>query len=167
MRRRLRQLPPAPDRRSRWVRPGRCGPYGGEALSHRGRRGGAASGATLEWLLPSLRAKCCGCTGPFQGLRAGSIPVARSAKHHGEWRSLVAHPAGGRAVAGSNPVSPITESPGDPGAFCFSGALSLLTGSNLAADAVARHVLGAAGGAGIAPPDGGASLCTAWRPVLS
>jgi hypothetical protein len=25
---------------------------------------------------------------------------------HGEWRSLVAHPAGGRAVAGSNPVSP-------------------------------------------------------------
>src|SRR4051794_10263924 len=24
----------------------------------------------------------------------------------GEWRSLVAHPAGGRAVAGSNPVSP-------------------------------------------------------------
>ncbi len=25
----------------------------------------------------------------------------------GEWRSLVAHPAGGRAVAGSNPVSPI------------------------------------------------------------
>ena len=28
---------------------------------------------------------------------------------HGEWRSLVAHPAGGRAVAGSNPVSPITK----------------------------------------------------------
>jgi hypothetical protein len=27
--------------------------------------------------------------------------------YHGEWRSLVAHPAGGRAVAGSNPVSPI------------------------------------------------------------
>ena len=26
--------------------------------------------------------------------------------HIGEWRSLVAHPAGGRAVAGSNPVSP-------------------------------------------------------------
>src|SRR5680860_1053798 len=26
---------------------------------------------------------------------------------HGEWRSLVAHSAGGRAVAGSNPVSPI------------------------------------------------------------
>src|SRR3954470_5953242 len=25
---------------------------------------------------------------------------------YGEWRSLVAHPAGGRAVAGSNPVSP-------------------------------------------------------------
>ena len=29
----------------------------------------------------------------------------------GEWRSLVAHSAGGRAVAGSNPVSPIFESP--------------------------------------------------------
>ena len=26
---------------------------------------------------------------------------------HGEWRSLVAHSAGGRAVAGSNPVSPM------------------------------------------------------------
>src|SRR3954451_7464696 len=29
-------------------------------------------------------------------------------RHNGEWRSLVAHPAGGRAVAGSNPVSPIS-----------------------------------------------------------
>src|SRR5690348_11386122 len=29
----------------------------------------------------------------------------------GEWRSLVAHPAGGRAVAGSNPVSPTTQIP--------------------------------------------------------
>ena len=35
-------------------------------------------------------------------------PVAVESTHHGEWRSLVAHPAGGRAVAGSNPVSPIT-----------------------------------------------------------
>ena len=30
--------------------------------------------------------------------------------YHGEWRSLVAHPAGGRAVAGSNPVSPTIKS---------------------------------------------------------
>jgi hypothetical protein len=37
---------------------------------------------------------------------------------HGEWRSLVAHPAGGRAVAGSNPVSPIHEQPGNK-TFCF------------------------------------------------
>jgi hypothetical protein len=60
------------------------------------------------------RAKCCGCTGAFQAPRAGSIPVARSAARHiGEWRSLVAHPAGGRAVAGSNPVSPIRK--GCPG----------------------------------------------------
>jgi hypothetical protein len=29
----------------------------------------------------------------------------------GEWRSLVAHPAGGRAVAGSNPVSPTIKTP--------------------------------------------------------
>ena len=33
--------------------------------------------------------------------------VVESLLTHGEWRSLVAHPAGGRAVAGSNPVSPI------------------------------------------------------------
>jgi hypothetical protein len=32
---------------------------------------------------------------------------------HGEWRSLVAHPAGGRAVAGSNPVSPINVKTGN------------------------------------------------------
>jgi hypothetical protein len=63
-----------------------------------------------------LRAKCCGCTEAFQASRAGSIPVARlessrarlGSESHGEWRSLVAHPAGGRAVAGSNPVSPTT-----------------------------------------------------------
>src|SRR6185437_3076942 len=57
-----------------------------------------------------VRAKCCGCTEAFQASRAGSIPVARSSGpgHNGEWRSLVAHPAGGRAVAGSNPVSPIS-----------------------------------------------------------
>src|SRR4051794_416053 len=51
-----------------------------------------------------LRAKCCGCTEAFQASRAGSIPVAR----FGAWRSLVAHSAGGRAVAGSNPVAPIS-----------------------------------------------------------
>jgi hypothetical protein len=57
-------------------------------------------------LLAGVRAKCCGCTKAFQAFRAGSIPVARFKHGHGEWRSLVAHPAGGRAVAGSNPVSP-------------------------------------------------------------
>ena len=41
---------------------------------------------------------------------------ALSSEHHGEWRSLVAHPAGGRAVAGSNPVSPITGPVGTPSA---------------------------------------------------
>jgi hypothetical protein len=34
----------------------------------------------------------------------------RMQRPHGEWRSLVAHSAGGRAVAGSNPVSPIPQS---------------------------------------------------------
>jgi hypothetical protein len=38
---------------------------------------------------------------------ATSRPLPLESTHHGEWRSLVAHPAGGRAVAGSNPVSPI------------------------------------------------------------
>ncbi|MEA2207532.1 MAG: hypothetical protein QOF54_9 [Solirubrobacteraceae bacterium] len=36
-----------------------------------------------------------------------SVGFAVESTGHGEWRSLVAHPAGGRAVAGSNPVSPI------------------------------------------------------------
>jgi hypothetical protein len=37
-----------------------------------------------------------------------SLPESvRMRSSHGEWRSLVAHSAGGRAVAGSNPVSPI------------------------------------------------------------
>jgi hypothetical protein len=39
--------------------------------------------------------------------RAVVADVRRIEVLHGEWRSLVAHPAGGRAVAGSNPVSPI------------------------------------------------------------
>ena len=34
------------------------------------------------------------------------MELALDSTDHGEWRSLVAHPAGGRAVAGSNPVSP-------------------------------------------------------------
>ena len=63
-----------------------------------------------------------GCTRAFQALGTGSTPVARSLVRrsrshgggvesfdHGEWRSLVAHPAGGRAVAGSNPVSPMKQ----------------------------------------------------------
>src|SRR5438105_4237906 len=36
----------------------------------------------------------------------GDVWEPRIDGNHGEWRSLVAHPAGGRAVAGSNPVSP-------------------------------------------------------------
>src|SRR5947209_3991003 len=39
--------------------------------------------------------------------RAPRVISSVESPDHGEWRSLVAHPAGGRAVAGSNPVSPI------------------------------------------------------------
>jgi hypothetical protein len=46
----------------------------------------------------------------------------------GEWRSLVAHPAGGRAVAGSNPVSPIRQRARDTGLFLFRGRASGPTG---------------------------------------
>ena len=72
-----------------------------------------------------MRAKCCGCTEAFQLL--GRFDSRRPLAGHGEWRSLVAHPAGGRAVAGSNPVSPMqvackwrvlaggTPGPGRPG----------------------------------------------------
>ena len=59
-----------------------------------------------------------GCTSAFQAERTGSSPVARftirrgvESPAHGAWRSLVAHSAGGRAVAGSNPVAPTSESP--------------------------------------------------------
>src|SRR4051794_30723516 len=34
---------------------------------------------------------------------------------YGAWRSLVAHPAGGRAVGGSNPLAPIDEKPAQAG----------------------------------------------------
>ena len=87
----------AGDRRRR-----RHGPDRGAARPHRPH--------DLRYPWSGLRAKCCGCTEAFQASRAGSIPVARSGCH-GEWRSLVAHPAGGRAVAGSNPVSPTRAGP--------------------------------------------------------
>jgi hypothetical protein len=84
----------------------------------RPRRGKRAAAASQSGILPrpGVRAKCCGCTEAFQASRAGSIPVARFTSH-GEWRSLVAHPAGGRAVAGSNPVSPTPKSPACAGFF--------------------------------------------------
>jgi hypothetical protein len=47
---------------------------------------------------------------PSPALRAAWGCRGYDRRSHGEWRSLVAHPAGGRAVAGSNPVSP-TERP--------------------------------------------------------
>jgi hypothetical protein len=43
-----------------------------------------------------------------------TVGRVESTRCHGEWRSLVAHPAGGRAVAGSNPVSPTSKGPANP-----------------------------------------------------
>ena len=47
--------------------------------------------------------------------RRSPDPPGLSSADHGEWRSLVAHPAGGRAAAGSNPVSPMNEKPAHAG----------------------------------------------------
>src|SRR4051794_38666343 len=46
---------------------------------------------------------------PYGPVDITASPLASAT--HGEWRSLVAHPAGGRKVAGSNPVSPTQEAP--------------------------------------------------------
>ena len=70
--------------------------WSADCLAPAGRHRGLCAGEVL-WLHKA-----------FQASRADSIPVARLFGH-GEWRSLVAHPAGGRAVAGSNPVSPTIE----------------------------------------------------------
>jgi hypothetical protein len=74
-----------------------------------------AQGATGVGACPGApSAPWRGATWPFLG------PPPRSRRRrrpgamidrHGEWRSLVAHPAGGRAAAGSNPVSPMQEVP--------------------------------------------------------
>src|SRR6185437_8250911 len=56
-----------------------------------------------------------GAAGAGEGDRRGHLTVRRRrpllgsgiySLLHGAWRSLVAHPAGGRAVAGSNPAAP-------------------------------------------------------------
>jgi hypothetical protein len=61
----------------------------------------------------------------FQALSTGSIPVARfdsdpdTLKANGAWRSLVAHSAGGRKVAGSNPVAPTEQNRRFPAVLCI------------------------------------------------
>ena len=71
-------------------------------------------------------------------------------RSHGEWRSLVAHPAGGRAVAGSNPVSPIlTKGP---------HLRAISNGSALTQPATARAkipLFWARAGRSLVRPDGG------------
>ena len=108
----LRRLRLRADRRQRQAA---AGPGGARAGARR-VAGGGRPGRGRYPARKGVRAKCCGCTKAFQAFRAGSIPVARF-HSHGEWRSLVAHPAGGRAVAGSNPVSPTPESPAYAGLF--------------------------------------------------
>ncbi len=44
-------------------------------------------------------------------IERGQLLLILADEQLGEWRSLVAHPAGGRAVAGSNPVSPTRRKP--------------------------------------------------------
>ena len=48
-------------------------------------------------------------------------PASLGSTNNGEWRSLVAHPAGGRAAAGSNPVSPTTRKARKRGPFVVLG----------------------------------------------
>src|SRR3954451_19138445 len=49
-------------------------------------------------------------------VRSPALGRASVSQSHGAWRSLVAHSAGGRKVAGSNPVAPIS-----PGSLCGPG----------------------------------------------
>src|SRR3954462_2513954 len=72
----------------------------------RGPRGGAAAVALLARFQVVYRERA------FAFVAHGSVVDSTD---HGEWRSLVAHPAGGRAVAGSNPVSPIFHAVGTDG----------------------------------------------------
>jgi hypothetical protein len=67
----------------------------------------------LHGSLPSFK-------GGFNSRRPLGVGLALGSERssHGEWRSLVAHPAGGRAVAGSNPVSPMSEKPENSGFLC-------------------------------------------------
>jgi hypothetical protein len=75
----------------------------------------------------------------------------RIGAHRGEWRSLVAHPAGGRAVAGSNPVSPTNEWPANSGfPMLVRHRTKWALGSNLRSDAQS--------GARRRPPVGGSLI---------
>jgi hypothetical protein len=67
-----------------------------------------------------------GSLGPSKLLETGSTPAARfyldarslgKMRPNGAWRSLVAHSAGGRKVAGSNPVAPTSRNRRKSGGF--------------------------------------------------
>ena len=58
----------------------------------------------------------------------GRVRFPSPACTYGEWRSLVAHPAGGRAVAGSNPVSPTEREPRESGALVIPEGVNQASG---------------------------------------
>lgn len=71
--------------------------------------------------------------------------MRQNAASHGAWRSLVAHSAGGRAVAGSNPVAPISWS--SPGKRAFgsgtagAGTVAWLSGTSSGTAEVSQPTL--------------------------
>src|SRR3954468_11367169 len=65
--------------------------------------------APIDFPLPTSGRSVVAAQKPSKLLGRVRFPSPAPETHHGEWRSLVAHPAGGRAVAGSNPVSPMRE----------------------------------------------------------
>jgi hypothetical protein len=99
----------APDRGKRrtGIEPA-SSPWKGEALplSYRRARSWPSDSPLTSTVCRNDGAACI-----LSGRGSGSRLVVVESKGRGEWRSLVAHPAGGRAVAGSNPVSPIHKSP--------------------------------------------------------
>ncbi len=96
-----------------------CSPPGIAGSSCRAARGpsGARRSPTAVWGGYSARRSSWGRIAQSRtyvpmlvgrwGPERGRALLRRINEGHGEWRSLVAHPAGGRAVAGSNPVSPM------------------------------------------------------------
>src|SRR5437763_10635729 len=70
---------------------------------------------------------------------------------HGAWRSLVAHSAGGRKVAGSNPVAPISVTPLQSGLHRVYGTGTVRPGTAGTLEDVPATALGRLGPSGRYP----------------